>query len=233
MSTDNPRHLTERARMRGARLVTVDETDSSARWNEALIKRITGGGKMEANFMRQDLFEFEPEFKLLVAGNHKPQLRGVGKAIQRRFHLVPFAVTIPDEERDDKLPAKLRAEYPQIMQWMLEGCAAWRDYGLAPPEEIRDATAAYIQGEDTLGEWIEERTEQKGDVARPVAYKDYKSWMDSRGERAWSSKAWWAALEERGFSIRKTSTERFIERLSLRQTAQPSDGPPAWHSYDS
>ena len=233
MSTDNPRHLTERARMRGARLVTVDETDSSARWNEALIKRITGGGKMEANFMRQDLFEFEPEFKLLVAGNHKPQLRGVGKAIQRRFHLVPFAVTIPDEERDDKLPEKLRAEYPQILQWMLEGCAAWRDYGLAPPEEIRDATAAYIQGEDTLGEWIEECTIQSGEVSRPVAYKQYFEWIKQRGERAWSSKAWWAALEERGFTVRRSSAGRFINLLSLKATAQTSDGPPAWHNYDS
>ena len=233
MATEQNRHPTERARLRGARLVAVDETDSTKRWNEALIKRVTGGGKMEAHFMRQDTFEFEPEFKLLVAGNHKPQLRGVGKAIQRRFHMVPFTVTIPDEDRDDKLPEKLEAEYPRILQWMIEGCMAWRDYGLAPPEKVQDATRDYLQSEDTIGEWLEERTEQKGETLRPNAYKDYKGWMDGRGERAWSSKAWWAAVEERGHTTRKTSGLIFIKGLALKNAGgPPSEGPPPWHYSD-
>jgi putative DNA primase/helicase len=150
MESDQQRHPTEMARLRGARLVTVDETDGTKRWNEKRIKRITGGGKIEARFMRQDDFEYMPQFKLLLAGNHKPQLRGVGKAIQRRIHLVPFTVTIPDHSRDNKLTQKLEAEYPQILRWMIEGCAMWQASGLNPPQVVTEATSHYIEARTLL-----------------------------------------------------------------------------------
>jgi putative DNA primase/helicase len=224
MESDQQRHPTEMARLRGARLVTVDETDSSKRWNEKRIKRITGGGKIEARFMGKDHFEYLPQFKLLIAGNHKPQLRGVGKAIQRRIRMIPFVVTIPDDRRDDQLVEKLAAEYPQILQWALDGCAAWAAGGLAAPPEVVEATASYIEGEDIIGEWIEERTEQRGEVERPVAYSNYRAWCDKRGERAWSSKAFWAALEERGFKLRRSNAGRYIIGLSMISTGEE---PPA------
>jgi hypothetical protein len=53
--------------------------------------------------MRQDFFEFRPQFKLIIAGNHKPGLRSVDEATRRRFHLIPFNVTIPPHERDQSL----------------------------------------------------------------------------------------------------------------------------------
>lgn len=219
MEQDQTRHPTEMARLRGARLVTVDETDNSKRWNEKRIKRITGGGRIEARFMRQDDFEFTPQFKLLIAGNHKPQLRGVGKAIQRRIHLVPFTVTIPDSERDDELTNKLEAEYPAILQWMIAGCMEWQRHGLKAPQQVLEATQRYIDAEDVIGEWVEERCEQRGEVARPVAYKNYRAWVEGRGERAWSSKAFKAAIEERGFTERKSNGTWFITGLSLRVSA--------------
>lgn len=219
MESDHQRHPTEMARLRGARLVTVDETDGSKRWNEKRIKRITGGGKIEARFMRQDDFEFQPQFKLLLAGNHKPQLRGVGKAMQRRIHLVPFTVTIPDGERDNQLAQKLEAEYPQILRWMIEGCRQWQEHGLQPPQVVAEATARYIEGEDVIGEWLEERAEQRGTTERPVAYKNYRAWVEGRGERPWSSKAFWAALEERGYTARKSNGLWFVQNLGLRMSA--------------
>jgi putative DNA primase/helicase len=231
MESDQQRHPTEMARLRGARLVTIDETDSSKRWNEKRIKRITGGGKIEARFMRQDDFEFQPQFKLLIAGNHKPQLRGVGKAIQRRIHLVPFTVTIPDEQRDDELAQKLEAEYPQILQWAIDGCRAWLAEGLAAPPEVLEATSRYIEGEDTIGEWLEERCEQKGDTERPRAYKNYRGWMDGRGERPWSSKAFWAALEEKGYLAKKSNGAWNIQGLQLRFD-EPSNEPPAGYPFN-
>ena len=66
--------------------------------------------------MRQDFFEFDPQFKLMVIGNNKPSLRGVDEAIRRRLHLIPFTVTIPPNERDPELPEKLQAEGPAILR---------------------------------------------------------------------------------------------------------------------
>ena len=108
------RHPTDIAMLRGARLVVAQETESGRRWAESRIKQLTGGDRISARSMRQDFFEFLPQFKLLVAGNHKPALRNVDEAMRRRLHLAPFAVTIPADRRDPDLAETLREEWPGI-----------------------------------------------------------------------------------------------------------------------
>src|SRR5262249_30890932 len=106
------RHPTELADLAGARLVTAAETEEARRLPESRIKMLTGGERVKARFMRQDLFAFHPQFKLLIIGNHRPGLRSVDEAIRRRVHLIPFTVTIPRGERDPDLAQKLRTEWP-------------------------------------------------------------------------------------------------------------------------
>ena len=100
MATQGERHPTDMAGLRGARLVTSIETEQGRRWAESRLKALTGGDKISARFMRQDFFEFIPQFKLVVAGNHKPAIRTIDEAMRRRLHLVPFTVTIPPKQRD-------------------------------------------------------------------------------------------------------------------------------------
>ncbi|MFN7882906.1 MAG: phage/plasmid primase, P4 family, partial [bacterium] len=94
METRSDRHPTDMAGLRGARLVCSIETEQGRRWAESKIKALTGGDPISARFMRQDFFEFTPQFKLVVAGNHKPSIRNVDEAMKRRLHLIPFTVTI-------------------------------------------------------------------------------------------------------------------------------------------
>ncbi len=81
--------------------------------------------------MRQDFFTFTPQFKLLIAGNHKPGLRNIDEAIRRRFYLLPFTVRIPPERRDPLLAETLRAEWPAILGWAIQGCLSGRPRGSA------------------------------------------------------------------------------------------------------
>jgi putative DNA primase/helicase len=129
--TMGDRHPTDLAMLRGARLVTVNEIEEGRRWAEAKIKSMTGGDTISARFMHQDFFQYQPQFKLMVAGNHKPSLRSVDEAIKRRMNLIPFTVTIPPDKCDLQLTEKLRAERPGILHWMLEGCAAWQRGGVS------------------------------------------------------------------------------------------------------
>ena len=112
--------------------------------------------KISARFMRQDFFEFLPQFKLIIAGNHKPGLRSVDEAIRRRFNLIPFTITIPPSERDELLPERLKAELPGILAWMIRGCTDWLERGLSPPQMVTEATAAYLKSEDAVAAWIED-----------------------------------------------------------------------------
>ena len=134
--------------------MTSIETEEGRRWAESKIKGLTGGDPISARFMRQDFFQFVPQFKLVIAGNHKPSLRSVNEAIRRRFHLVPFDVTIPVAERDLQLAEKLRGEWPGILKWAIDGCIAWHHDGLNPPGAVQEATAAYLASEDHIARWI-------------------------------------------------------------------------------
>jgi putative DNA primase/helicase len=138
----NDRHPTELARLRGARLVTATETEAGRHWAESRLKELTGGENIPARFMHKDFFEYLPQFKPVISGNHKPRLRSVGTAMRRRLHLNPFIVTIPVDERDTQLVERLKAEWPGILQWMIDGCLDWQEMGLAPPEAVIEATDA-------------------------------------------------------------------------------------------
>ena len=109
------RHPTEIAMLRGARLVTASETEEGRQWAEARIKQLTGGDPITAHFMRKDDFTFKPQFKLIIAGNHKPVLRSVDEAHRRRFNLVPF--THKPASPDRELEQKLKSEWPAILRW--------------------------------------------------------------------------------------------------------------------
>ena len=148
MATTGDRHPTDMAGLRGARIVTSIETEQGSRWAESKLKALTGGDRVTARFMRQDFFEFTPQFKLLVAGNHKPSIRNVDEAMRRRLHMVPFTVTIPPAQRDKRLPERLLAERDGILAWALQGCLEWQRVGLRPPATVLAATNEYFEAED-------------------------------------------------------------------------------------
>jgi putative DNA primase/helicase len=211
-------HPTEVAMLRGARLVVAHETERGRRWAEAKIKALTGGDKISARFMRQDFFEFTPQFKLMISGNHKPGLRGVDEAIRRRMHLIPFDVTIPPEKRNTRLAEELRAEWGGILQWAVDGCLEWQRMGLSPPRAVIDATEAYLASEDAIGNWLDDRCEQDPDfsVTRTRLFDDWKAWAEGGGEHPGAAKEFYAALEGRGFRQFKEHGNRKFRSLRLR-----------------
>jgi putative DNA primase/helicase len=209
MTSNTDRHPTEVARLRGVRLAVGNEVEVGRTWAESKIKALTGGDRLQGRFMRQDFFEFDPTFKLVVIGNHKPSLRGVDEAIQRRLHLVPFTVTIPPEERDPALPEKLKAEWPAILRWAIDGCLAWQRDGLMPPAAVRDATADYLAGEDTFELWRDACTTIDVNAWKSSAdlWASWKRWAENAGEFVGTQKRFSQTLEERGFTAARDGTK--------------------------
>jgi putative DNA primase/helicase len=219
--TGQQQHPTELAGLRGARLVASIEIEDGARWAESKIKSLTGGDSIAARFMRQDFFEFTPEFKLVIAANHKPRLRSIDEAIRRRMNLIPFTVTIPEQERDLQLAEKLMAEFPGILQWAIDGCAAWQHEGLNSPTSVKAATAEYLAAEDQIAQWLDDRC-----VADPrcwstsgALFADYQKWCQSTGEHERSQRRFSTELEGRGFEPERTKTARGFRGIGLREDA--------------
>ena len=182
--TQSDRHPCDMAMLRGARLVTAQELAPGRAWDEPKLKSLTGGDPITARFMRQDFFTYEPQFTLWVAGNHKPSFRGVDEAIRRRVLLVPFLEVIPEAERDLELSEKLRAEWPAILRWMIDGCLGYQREGLNPPASALAATKAYLDAEDVLGQWLGERCivhPRAGWTSLKSLYDDWCTWIVGAG----------------------------------------------------
>ena len=218
-ASNTDRHPTDLAGLRAARLVTAIETEEGRRWAESKIKFLTGGDKIAARFMRGDFFEYQPQFKLLIAGNHRPGLRSVDEAIRRRFNLIPFTVTIPPEQRDETLTDRLRVEWPGILAWMIQGCIDWQERGLCPPDVVTVATAAYIEAEDALAAWIEERCERGHDAWGAISglFADWKAWAERTGEYVGTMRRFSQSLEARGFLPSRKMTARGFAGLKIIQ----------------
>ena len=133
--------------------------------------------------MRQAFFTYLPKFALDFVGNHKPEIRDNDNAIKRRFHLVPFIIN--PREIDTTLPEKLRAEYPAILHWFLEGCIAWQQQGLNPPESVRAATHEYFSDEDPVQRWVDEACITGRQYPTPMLtlFHSWSRWAVERGER--------------------------------------------------
>jgi putative DNA primase/helicase len=220
-------HPTERACLYGKRLVVDVESAENARLNENLVKQLTGSDRIQARRMREDFWEFSPTHKLMLATNHRPKISETTHAIWRRIKLIPFTVTIPEEEQIKDLPKRLRAEYPGILAWCVRGCLDWKKNGLGVPDDVNNATADYRANEDVLGDFITNECTISSSLSAKAShlYKRYQSWTEGCGEKTLSQRAFGLALSERGFE-RYTNDGTRYRGIGLRDSGAHSSYQP-------
>ncbi|MEB2353244.1 MAG: phage/plasmid primase, P4 family [Burkholderiaceae bacterium] len=186
------RHPTELAQLRGKRLAMSNELEEGAFWAESRIKELTGDDTLTARFMRQDNFEFRQSQKHLIAGNHKPRLRGGDPAIARRMVLIPFLEVFDGHRKDKTLPEKLRAEAPAVLAWLIEGARKWYADGLVIPATVQAASRDYLAEHDDAAMWIEECCETGAALTDSASelYASFRLWKRDRGEAEPSLTVW-------------------------------------------
>lgn len=215
------KHPTDLARLAGARLVTASETEEGRSWAEARIKQMTGGDRIAARFMRQDFFEYNPQFKLLIIGNHLPRLHNVTDATRRRFNVVPF--TIKPAAPDKDLESKLRVEAPGILRWAIEGCLEWQRDGLGQPPSVARATAEYFEGEDIFGQWLADSCRVERDnrnlwATTAELFLSWTSYATAAGEHVGTRKSFGERLRREGFEQTRIGDLRGVRGISaIRQ----------------
>lgn len=189
------------ARLSGVRLVSCAETKEGGGLDEALVKQATGGDPIPARYLNREWFDFLPIFKIIMQTNHKPIIRGTDRGIWRRIRLVPFTVSIPDNELDMELSKKLEQELTGIMRWAIRGVRLWREHGLNPPKKVTEATADYRKQMDILGEFMEECcvVEPERKCKNGVLYERFNRWLKDNGTPVRSHRWMTQALQDKGF----------------------------------
>ena len=202
MTSRGEKHPTELADLFGKRLVAICETGDGQQLDERLVKELTGGDTIRARKMRQDFWEFEPSHQAVLVTNHKPIVRGNDHGIWRRLRLVPFTVTISEDQKDLQLKEKLKVEWPAILKWLVQGCLDWQHDGLQAPAEVLQATDEYKVESDTLAIWMDENCEvsESAECKASDAYQDYCHWCDLSKENRMSQKRFGGRLTDKGFT---------------------------------
>ena len=211
------------ARLQGARFVSAVEVESHRPLAEVFVKQVTGGDRIAARFLYREFFEFRPQFKLFLATNHLPEIRGSDEGIWRRIHLIPFEVIVPEAKRDKALPQKLREEFPGILSWMVKGCLAWQREGLSPPQKVIRATSAYRAEMDWLAGFIDDECVLGMHMEAQASnlYEAFNIWSVVHGGAIMSQKEFGRRLRERGFERKKRSGVIWWKGLRLRKTDDP------------
>lgn len=204
------------ARLKGARLVTSVEPNEGVRINEGLLKQLTGDDTVTARKLYGDEFEFKPEFKLWMATNHKPVIRGTDTGIWRRIHMIPFTVQIPEEKIDRRLKYKLSAELTGIFRWAVEGCLLWQKEGLKMPRAVLEEVREYRREMDVISAFVEDKcTVGKGlSVKSSQLFAAYLNWAEQNNEYRMSSTKFGMELAKRFEKVR-TRGGIYFNGLSL------------------
>jgi putative DNA primase/helicase len=206
------------ARLRGTRFVTTTEAEQGRRLSEPLIKKITGNDQMTARFLYGEYFNFTPSFKIFMATNHKPVIKGTDHGIWRRIKLIPFTTRIEEDKQDKHLESKLREEASGILNWLLEGTERWKREKLKAPKVVLTATDEYRGEMDVIGNFLKEKCIQKKELSIRIRelYKAYADWCDENNEHAVSERFFSMQIKEIGFEQTRTAEARFWSGLALR-----------------
>ena len=242
---DGPK--SEIAALRATRFVAASESEEGKRFNEAFVKQLTGSDTVTVRFLYGKWFEMRPEFTVWLSTNHRPVIRNTDHGIWRRIRLIPFDVKFLEPPTDDadrrpgvpykdkSMPAKLRAELPGILNWLIEGCLDWQRAGLPTPQDVRDATETYRAEMDKRGAFLDEVCVYGSKLRAPFGdlYAAYCAWCDANNEHKDTGRAFGQYLDERGFASFKSGAVRYRLGLSFRPAPTPDDPfPTSTSSHD-
>ncbi len=205
------------ASLHGARMVLAAEAGQEASFDEALVKQLTGGDRIACRFLYGEFFVYLPTFKIWLATNYKPTIRGTDDAIWRRIRLISFTQQFKGEKQDRTLGEKLRAELPGILAWAVRGCLAWQKEGLGRPKQIVEAFKEYRQESDIVGRFLAEccATDPDKSVSGKALHLAYVNWCRQHGERPESNNLFAGEISRHGFQKKHKRRGNVYEGLGL------------------
>ena len=216
--------------LKGIRLALASEVDASKRFNESLVKRLTGGDTLRGTKLQMGAFQFEPQHKLWFLCNHIPFARDGSHGFWRRIKILPFAQQFQGSSLDSALPDKLWAEREGILAWMIRGAAVWSNElqktngttGLGPCKAIDQSIEEYRYDNDLSARFIEDclvRDNDFGSVGARELYIAYQSWWsDNSDEDTPSEGIFSRRMEERGLKKTRTKARMVYKGVELIKT---------------
>ena len=206
------------ARLKGARLVMINELEDGKRLAEAEIKTMTGGEALTARYLHQEFITFYPQFKLHLTSNYKPSVYDNSHGLWRRINLINWAVIVKEADQDKQLFDKLKGELSGILNWALAGLQAFLKDGLQTPKSVLNDTAEFRAEMDSIGQFIEAYCyvdrEARGKASE--LYAKYSEWAKESGRQSVNNMRFGNSLKDKGYTSLKTGGVMVYRGIAVR-----------------
>jgi putative DNA primase/helicase len=208
-------------RLAGARLVTSVEVRAGARFDEALVKRVTGGDLITAAAKYESEVTFRPSFTLLLAANDAPKIRDDDAGVWSRVLRVPFPVPIPADKKNPNVRRVLtdpKQAGPAVLAWAVRGCLEWQQDGLGTCAAVQASTDLYRGEMDRIAGFFDSCCAfgEGLRVRRKELSEAYMQWCKENGVRApLTSRDIATRLRERAVEPAKSNGQRMWNGVTL------------------
>lgn len=204
------------AGLRGKRFIVAAEAEQGERFDESLIKTLTGEDRIQARFLYKEYIEFIPQFILTLHTNYLPVIRGADHGIWRRLKILPFAWRVPHDKKNPELPEKLKKEAPGILLWAIEGYRMWKSERLSPTEGMEQALNEYRKASDYMAGYILDhcKTGPEYECKSREIHQDYLRWAEIKEKPCVSLKTFSRDLEQRGYNKKRKAHGTFFKGIT-------------------
>lgn len=192
----------------GASLIYVDEIPK-ARINEQILKSLIAGEKVQIDRKYETPLSIHVRGKWLVLGNHLPAITDHSIGFWRRWDIVPFNVTVKENDRDPLLADNIiRNEMPGVLNWALEGLLRLQKRGAFEPSlplAMQNILSDAKRETNSVQAWFEENdivASESPQSTKDGIYEHYREWCSRNGMGSMASPRFWqtirgiASLEE-------------------------------------
>lgn len=195
------------ARLAGVRFVNISEPTKGMVLDAAKIKAMTGNDTLNARYLHENSFDFQPQFKIYVNTNYLPVVNDMTLFTSDRVIIIPFERHFDEQTRDTSLKQKFAEPDVQsaILNWLLEGYRLLRKEGLRLPKSVKDATERYQHDSDKMVLFFEDNlvADDTAEELTSVVYARYKGWCQENGCYAEGMKNFKQGLETFAPVVRK------------------------------
>ena len=173
------------ARLAGVRFVNIPEPGKGMVLDAAKVKAMTGNDTLNARFLHENSFDFQPQFKIYVNTNFLPVINDMTLFSSDRIIIIPFDRHFDEQSRDTTLKRQFAENGVQsaILNWLLEGYRMLQTEGLFLPHSVKAATDLYQHDSDKMLLFFEDNLVEDAAAEELTSrvYARYKGWCQENG----------------------------------------------------
>ena len=185
-------------------------SEISPNMDSTVFKQLVSGEAIEARLPYKEPFLLQDYAKFIFNTNTLPKDVEHNEAFFRRFILINFNVTIPEDQRDTELANKIISnELPGVFNWVLEGLKrllANGNFTFSPT--IDQAVKQYRLQSDTVHLFLDDNefvASTDKEIALKELYTGYKNYCSDSGFKQASVKTFSERIRNLGYDVTRKS----------------------------